>query len=69
MTASHVRDDQMYSGTLARGPASEASEASDWLAAKTSQLSLVEAGGLALAKEPPDKMQGASNVQPDGWSL
>ena len=42
---------------------------SDWLAANTSQLSLVEAGGLALAKEPPDKMQGASNVQPDGWSL
>ena len=42
---------------------------SDWLTAKTSQLALVEAGGLALVKEPPDKMQGASNVQPDGWSL
>ena len=39
---------------------------SDWLAAKTSQLSLVEAGGLALAKEPPDKMQGATKCAA-GW--
>ena len=42
---------------------------SDWVETKTSQLALVEAGGLALAKEPPDKMQGARKVQSDGWSL
>ena len=47
---------------------------SDWLAAKTSQLSLVEAGGLALAKEPPDKMQGATKcaagwVESVGWKV
>ena len=44
---------------------------SDWSTGKISQLSLVEPGGLALAKkEPSDKMQGgASKVQPDGWSL
>ena len=44
---------------------------SDWSKGNISRLSLVEPGGLALAKkEPPDKMQGgASKVQPDGWSL